>query len=260
MIAHDFVLRRNIRIGSSRKKPTPFVASTYGSHHVLLVTHVAELWNKLIRQAKNGKDLIPLSELQDVKSNEAFGLGPSRNVESFGGLLDTKSEEDLAWDFPVRDDLDIDRCLQHLGVDPTLRFLPQVNDDTATGMSGGGGDDLVGKKALGGDHVEGMVVVVVDKAVTSGLVSTTTAEVVPVSISYRSRSLINVDQRSLTCSINLIQDHGIHDIANSVGKRKLDRCQPVQNSVEEREVPVTKRPRLQEKQVSAPLLHRKITS
>jgi hypothetical protein len=37
---HDHVLRRNLRVAYKSKKLTPFVISTYGSHHTRLVDSI----------------------------------------------------------------------------------------------------------------------------------------------------------------------------------------------------------------------------
>jgi hypothetical protein len=122
-LAHDFVLRRNIRVGATASKPTAFAASTFGSHHVHLVNNVAQLWNELVRQRKD-PTLEQLPELPDIQSGERFGLVKSRHVETFNGLLEIKNEiadENMK---DLLDEIDADEYLQQLDVDPKLRFLP----------------------------------------------------------------------------------------------------------------------------------------
>ena len=122
-LAHDFVLRRNVRIGTMACKPTAFVASTFGSHHVHLVNDVARLWNQLVHERKDSAlELLP--ELPDVQSGERFGLAKSRHVETFTGLLEIKTEiadENMK---DLLDEIDANEYLRHLDVDPKLRFLP----------------------------------------------------------------------------------------------------------------------------------------
>jgi hypothetical protein len=138
-LAHDFVLRRNIRIGYLQEKPTRFVSSTYGSHHLHLVSHVAALWNDLIKNEKKVvKGLSPLPVLQKVVSQEGFGLVRSRQMETFGGLIEIKDDDeaDLESHLPLCDDIDIDEVLQGLGVDPALQFLPLVTTPDSTANRG----------------------------------------------------------------------------------------------------------------------------
>ena len=100
-LAHDFVLRRNIRIATTDnslkgKKAVcdNFVDSTFGSHHMRLVNHVAVLFNTLQdkqpSQVKSG--LHPMNCLLLIDSGEAFGLVSSPHMASYGGLLEIKDE------------------------------------------------------------------------------------------------------------------------------------------------------------------------
>jgi hypothetical protein len=132
-LAHDFVLRRNIRIGYSQEKPTPFVTSTYGSHHIHLVSHVAALWNALIKNDKTAvTSLLPLPMLQSVASKEVFGLVKSRQIETFGGLIEIKDDEtdESGSHLPLCDNIDVDEVLQNLGMDPALQFLPLITPNS----------------------------------------------------------------------------------------------------------------------------------
>lgn len=96
-LSHDFVLRRNIRIGFAArgKDSTTFLKWTYGSHHTRLVTHIASTWNGLLdRKAiqRLNSSLDPRPVLQVVNSGERFGVVASEDAISFGGLMDTEEE------------------------------------------------------------------------------------------------------------------------------------------------------------------------
>jgi hypothetical protein len=108
-LSHDFVLRRNIRVGLTGKyhKPEPFLSSTYGCHHIRLVNHTASLWNALLRRKQplsvvEPNNLATLPELRQINSNEAFGIVSSENAISFGGLFEIKEEDQN--DFDLHDD------------------------------------------------------------------------------------------------------------------------------------------------------------
>lgn len=108
-LSHDFVLRRNIRVGLTGKyrKPEPFLSSTYGCHHIRLVNHTASLWNALLRRKRplctvEPNNLATLPELCQINSNEAFGIVSSENAISFGGLFEIKEEDQN--DFDLLDD------------------------------------------------------------------------------------------------------------------------------------------------------------
>jgi hypothetical protein len=100
-LAHDFFLRRNIRIASSRLKNkrevncSAFISSTYSSHHVRLVNHTAELFNSLYEQetvaSKNKLCSAPILPTIDV--DEQMGLVKSAHSVTFGGLIEMKEEE-----------------------------------------------------------------------------------------------------------------------------------------------------------------------
>jgi len=94
-LGHDFVLRRNIRIAlterKSARKPSSFVASTLGSHHIRLINHNNQLFNCLLeKEPKDTLRILPV--LRQVDSGEVFGLGPSAHTETYGGLLTIKEE------------------------------------------------------------------------------------------------------------------------------------------------------------------------
>lgn len=97
-LSHDHVLRRNIRVSSKSESCTPFVASTFGSHHVRLVNGNNFRWNKLIHEQIKSASKTPArvrqlqrqlrSELPVVQSGESFGLAPSQAaLEQLDGLL-----------------------------------------------------------------------------------------------------------------------------------------------------------------------------
>ena len=149
-LGHDFVLRRNIRIISNHAHAAPFVASTFGSHHIHLVNHTAAMWNTLLKKEEESSKCSPLPELQDISSNEEFGLVQSKHIETFGGLLEIKDEEDEGniLDLSMQDDMDVDGVLQRLDVDPALRFLPQQPANR---------DDISSSSDLGGDACEAIL-------------------------------------------------------------------------------------------------------
>ncbi|KAF8580074.1 hypothetical protein K439DRAFT_1648290 [Ramaria rubella] len=96
-LAHDYVLHRNIRIATNSTTPSPFVYSTFGSHHVRLVSQVAQLWNMLLSKEKQDiqASLSSLPELHDICSGEHFGLVRSENALTFSGLFKEENEEVL---------------------------------------------------------------------------------------------------------------------------------------------------------------------
>ncbi|KAG2140098.1 hypothetical protein DEU56DRAFT_941924 [Suillus clintonianus] len=91
-LCHDFVLRRNVRVAFSRASKSDFITSTHGSHHIHLVDRIAKQFNNLRLKEKTTSTCC-LPELQDVPSNEHFGLVESSFASTFGGLLDIKAED-----------------------------------------------------------------------------------------------------------------------------------------------------------------------
>ncbi|TFY73725.1 hypothetical protein EWM64_g10287 [Hericium alpestre] len=132
-LGHDFVLRRNVRIASSRADPPPFIAeSTFGSHHVRLASHGARLWNSAIEADRRfyratGNDFRPRAEMRIVDSGETFGLIRSVDAETFGGLIRLKEEEE-----PEEDDEELLQRAeeteltfqQHQRHSPTMELMP----------------------------------------------------------------------------------------------------------------------------------------
>ncbi|KAH9952283.1 hypothetical protein BC827DRAFT_1159983 [Russula dissimulans] len=143
-LVHDFVLRCNIRIGHATchddnlSPCSPFLQSTYGSHHTHLVTHMAALWNVLIGKKRvKVTSQIPRPELQIVHSGETFGIAASDHATTFGGLIEIKEEPhdgNGLWDFLAQDDSDdsdINPILQDLNIDPMLLQVPHQHNANA---------------------------------------------------------------------------------------------------------------------------------
>jgi hypothetical protein len=147
-LAHDFVLRRNIRVGCTGRyrNPSEFLLSTHGSHHTHLINHIAKLWNSLVskQQKKNrGSELTCLPELPDVNSGESFGLVSSAHATTFGGLFEVKEEEreDGLYTMPKDDDDVLEDLLHELNIDPSLLSMPATKPEptsvaTTSGSSG----------------------------------------------------------------------------------------------------------------------------
>lgn len=71
-----------------------FADSTFGSHHMQLVNHVAALFNALQKKQPSRimSGLHPMNGLLLIDSGEAFGLVSSPHTASYGGLLEIKDE------------------------------------------------------------------------------------------------------------------------------------------------------------------------
>ncbi|KAF8173269.1 hypothetical protein BJ912DRAFT_1065323 [Pholiota molesta] len=100
-LAHDFFLRRNIRVASARIENrrsvnfNEFVASTHASHHVQLVNHTAELFNLLYdKELPQSKATLAgtLPILPRIQVDEMIGLVKSAHSLTFGGLIEVKTE------------------------------------------------------------------------------------------------------------------------------------------------------------------------
>ncbi|KAG0697389.1 hypothetical protein DFH29DRAFT_878740 [Suillus ampliporus] len=140
-LCHDFVLRQNIRVASSRKNKSDFLSSTYGSHHVHLVDGIARLFNSLQHSEKSASSTHPLPELMQLSSKEHFGLVESIFASTFGGLLDIKTEDSELGDTDsctnllneITNDDHTETILQsarseiinELDIDPQLLSMPQ---------------------------------------------------------------------------------------------------------------------------------------
>lgn len=159
VLGADHVLRRNIRVIMDSKdySPTPFVKSTFGSHHLLFIDYTARLWNAIIdrqdqsqqkatglltqEQASKAKhtSLAPkqLPILQDVLSEETFGAVASQHAATFGGLLPVKDEiADNPLDLALAEgefhqdilrDLEIDVALVNVALVNTPEQQPVIN-------------------------------------------------------------------------------------------------------------------------------------
>ncbi|KAH9855088.1 hypothetical protein C2E23DRAFT_725157 [Lenzites betulinus] len=133
-LAHDFVLRRNIRVEMAAAGTSPFTQSTYGCHHVRLVDECARIWNAILDATQQKGRALPadikvLPLLDPVNSGETFGLttmGPS--TAAHHGLVVLKEEpiDDDLFDLSSQDLLNAQRILSDIGVDPALAYqLPQ---------------------------------------------------------------------------------------------------------------------------------------
>ena len=122
-LSHDFVLRRNVRVATSRDKSTSFVEATYGSHHIGLMNHVHALWNAHVKKDKSGT-IEELPKLQDVNSKESFGLVKTRHVEAYATLSKIKDDEGSETAPLPHEILDEDDILTNLNIDPSLRHQP----------------------------------------------------------------------------------------------------------------------------------------
>lgn len=123
------MLRRNLRI-SIDHDPSLFVLSTYGSHHVRLVNHIAGLSNALVtkEKSKSARPIPILPELRLIGSNEKFGLVESEYATSFRGLIEIKQEatdEDI--DIPDYDTGEVDALMRTLQIDPALLAVPKTH-------------------------------------------------------------------------------------------------------------------------------------
>lgn len=138
-LAHDFVLRRNLRVAFTHH-PNPqfksaisqFIAFTSGSHHLSLVTFLATSFNALRRRepenVKNALRVLPL--LPVVETQEEFGLVQSHHTESFGGLIIKEELEDsgeaMLMELDQRaDDASEQHIFNELGVDQDLLSIPE---------------------------------------------------------------------------------------------------------------------------------------
>jgi hypothetical protein len=78
-------------------------------------------------EKKAATSLLPLAVLQSVRSKEVFGLVKSRQIKTFGGLIKINDDEtnlELEPHLPLCDNIDVDRILKDLGIDPALQFEP----------------------------------------------------------------------------------------------------------------------------------------
>ncbi|KAG8916364.1 hypothetical protein FRC01_003198, partial [Tulasnella sp. 417] len=109
--AHDWVLRRNIRLAFNSKVVTSisdFVSTTFGSHQVSLVSESTRLWNTIIQTNELTYPVLPT--LQSAQIDEHFGL-----VCPTDGTFGVKSTEDI----------------DYLGFEETLLFADVVKQEFA---------------------------------------------------------------------------------------------------------------------------------
>lgn len=130
-LGHDHVLRRNCHVVLPNVQHNTFTNTTYGSHHVRLVSHNAGLFNRLITKLEEEEKLPQkhklkhIPELQLINSGEIFGLVPSEYTNSFKGLLEVKEEsKDESDPLPTITDHDVDELMSRLQLDPQLLALP----------------------------------------------------------------------------------------------------------------------------------------
>ncbi|KAI0696201.1 hypothetical protein C8T65DRAFT_583603, partial [Cerioporus squamosus] len=133
-LCHDFVLRRNHRIESANPDiVTPFVASTYGSHHIRLVDACAKIFNNMIARTEKAGRTLPsgihrLPELITVASGERFGILPmSTTTAAHHAMVSVKEEPEDMFDLSSESLLDAAMVLQELGIDPSLLHKPLVS-------------------------------------------------------------------------------------------------------------------------------------
>lgn len=136
-LAHDFVLRRNIRVtyASKTRTPSAFVKSSHGSHHVRLLNSIAHLWNTVLGTEKSRTNLsaginqlVELPVLPVVESGETFGMVASEYTTSFKGLYEIKEEapDNEMEHLLTSDDLESPaNILRSLNIDPNLLDKPQ---------------------------------------------------------------------------------------------------------------------------------------
>ncbi len=130
-LGHDFVLRHNTRLENAMKDPPQFTQSTFGSHHVRLVSDCARRWNKqLERKDRIDADMETLPVLNAPCTRETFGM-PKMSPEtaahqSFTSIKAEPADEEGFLDLSSQDLLDASRILSEVGVDPSLLYqLPQ---------------------------------------------------------------------------------------------------------------------------------------
>ncbi|KAI0283179.1 hypothetical protein BC826DRAFT_1110313 [Russula brevipes] len=76
-LTYDFYHRRNMRNALRKQKPTGFISTTYGSHHIHLVNAITHLWAS---QSTN-------------QGMEVFGLVDSAHEFSLSGLISMKNDD-----------------------------------------------------------------------------------------------------------------------------------------------------------------------
>ncbi|PIL30720.1 hypothetical protein GSI_06888 [Ganoderma sinense ZZ0214-1] len=135
LLAADHVLRHNIRVDYADFNPSPFTASTFGSHHIHLVNACAQLWNSLLNPANRNQrrppaDLLPAPVLQPAASGETFGLvKANKDVAVYHSFVTVKEEpEDTLINLSAEDPEEAERIVRSLGLDPSLLNKPLEQD------------------------------------------------------------------------------------------------------------------------------------
>ncbi|KAJ3527510.1 hypothetical protein NM688_g8119 [Phlebia brevispora] len=140
-LGHDHVLWRNTRVILRSKEfdATPFLTSTFGSHHLSLINHIAQTWNAVVNRLQGRRkavgisaslELLPTMEI--VHSGEKFGLIEADHITTFGGLWEVKVEEDDESSFIDLSDLSIDDCEQRIGTPHTTTSIDVSATTAAT--------------------------------------------------------------------------------------------------------------------------------
>jgi hypothetical protein len=135
-LAHDFFLRRNLRIASARIHERrsvnchEFIASAHASHHIQLVNHTAKLFNLLYEKeplvSQRNLNVYPI--LPQVDHHEMIGLVKSAHSVTFGGYLEPKDEASPELDGSILledideqvEGMDQSRFIHSLGIDEAL--------------------------------------------------------------------------------------------------------------------------------------------
>lgn len=134
-LSHDFVLRRNIRLGTRESACDTFATSTFGSHHIRLVDAVASQWNTLVtkhQKTQPGVLLKALPQLSEIASGETFGAVSSEHTATFGGLLEIKPEpEDEVVSLTNGDTVNESDVINSLKIDPLLLLTPHSIRDAS---------------------------------------------------------------------------------------------------------------------------------
>ncbi|KAI1781762.1 hypothetical protein LXA43DRAFT_907796 [Ganoderma leucocontextum] len=127
-LSHDFILRRNLRIGRNLLTPTAFTVATYGSHHVRLVKETALRWNSMIHTAGSAhlfSGLADLPLLKTVASGETFGIVESQFARNYQYLVtDIKQDDDD--DDLIELSKPLDECTHHILSSLNVGPIPQV--------------------------------------------------------------------------------------------------------------------------------------
>ena len=142
-LGHDHVLRTNLRIAFSKprlRETRPFLASTFGSHHISLVNTVAETWNRLLTLDRGGgtskvspSTLVAHAVLPIVPTSERFGLVSSDHISSFGGLLTIKDDgeiEDVMLEMPINGAVSDEDVIATMGLDPATLAIHEGDSKT----------------------------------------------------------------------------------------------------------------------------------